>query len=174
MTTSGRPPRTEMMRRNNVRKLFVFTILLLLIAAPAGAAGFKAQKPGKGDKCPVCGMFVAKYPDFAAQVQFRDGRTVHFDGPKDLFKYYQNIPRYSPGLKQADIAVILVTSYYTLAPIDALTAWFVTGSDVYGPMGRELVPFEKEAEARDFLKDHKGKGLLRFGGITPAVVRGLD
>lgn len=151
-----------------------FIALLTCLMTTAGAAGFKARKPANGDKCPVCGMFVAKYPDFASQIQFRDGKTVHFDGPKDLFKYHQNIPRYSPGLKQADIVAILVTSYYTVAPIDARTAWFVAGSDVYGPMGRELIPFGKEDEAREFLKDHKGKTLLRFGEITPAVIRGLD
>lgn len=160
-----------------MRKLFTYTILLLLSVttiSAAGAVGPQARKPASGDKCPVCGMFVAKYPDFAAQVQFRNGSALHFDGPKDLFKYYQNISRYSPGRKQGDIAAILVTSYYSLSLIDAQTAWYVTGSDVYGPMGRELIPFEKEAEAREFQKDHKGKALLRFREITPAVVKGLD
>jgi len=151
-----------------------FITLLTLVAISADAAGLKARKPANGDKCPVCGMFVAKYPDFAAQVQFRSGSVLHFDGPKDLFKYYQNISRYSPGRKQGDIAAILVTSYYSLSPIDAHTAWYVTGSDVYGPMGHELIPFEREAEAREFQKDHKGKALLHFREITPAVVRGLD
>lgn len=161
----------------NVNKLYSFIItlvLLTLLAASADAAQIKARKPASKDRCPVCGMFVAKYPDFAAQVQYRDGTVLYFDGTKDLFKYYQNPSRYSPGRKQGEIDAILVTGYYSLTPIDARTAWYVTGSDVYGPMGRELIPFEKEADAREFMQDHKGKALLRFKAITPAIVRELD
>jgi len=30
-------------------------------------------------------------------------------------------------------------------------------SDVYGPMGRELIPFEKMKDAEEFMTDHKVK-----------------
>jgi copper chaperone NosL len=55
-----------------------------------------------------------------------------------------------------------------------MKAFYVLGSDAYGPMGRELIPFEKETEAREFLKDHKGKNILRFRDITYSIVKGLD
>lgn len=152
----------------------ITSLLLTLLMIAADAAGLNARKPAKGDKCPVCGMFVAKYPDFAAQVQFRSGNVLHFDGAKDFFRYYQNISRYTPGRKPGDIAALFVTGYYSLTPIDALAAWYVTGSDVFGPMGKELVPFEKEAEAREFMRDHKGKKMLRFRDVTPAIVKELD
>ena len=48
------------------------------------------------------------------------------------------------------------------------------GSDVFGPMGRELIPFVKESEARDFLQDHKGKKILRFSDVIPVDLRSLD
>jgi copper chaperone NosL len=157
------------------RLSFVIVIMTLVcLAAIAFAADLKPRKPGPGDKCPVCGMFVAKYPDFAAQIQFRGGTVAFFDGPKDLFTYYHGLSRYNPRKKQADAAAVFVTSYYTLTPIDGLTAWYVAGSDVYGPMGRELIPFAKESEAREFSRDHKGKALLRFRAITPAVIAGLN
>jgi len=41
-------------------------------------------------------------------------------------------------------------------------------------MGRELIPFAREIEAREFKKDHKGKSILRFKDVTPAIVKGLD
>jgi nitrous oxide reductase accessory protein NosL len=41
-------------------------------------------------------------------------------------------------------------------------------------MGRELIPFGKEAEAREFLKDHKGRSLLRFADVTADIVRDID
>ena len=64
--------------------------------------------------------------------------------------------------------------YYSLEFIDGRTAFYVEGSDVYGPMGKELVPFGREKDARQFLKDHKGKSLLRFGEITKEVLKGLQ
>jgi len=41
-------------------------------------------------------------------------------------------------------------------------------------MGRELIPFEKEAQAQEFMKDHKGKSVLPFDKIDLSLVMGLD
>lgn len=134
----------------------------------------EAKKPGPKDKCPVCGMFVAKYPGFLAQVQFKDSTTVFFDGPKDLFKYYRSLDKYSPGNKVSDIKAVFVTNYYTQSPINALTALYIIGSDITGPMGKELVPFEKTGEAADFKKDHNGTAILLFNDVTPEIIGSLD
>lgn len=75
-------------------------------------------------------MFVVKYPDFAAQIQFRDGSALHFDGAKDMFKYYLNLSRYAPGKKTTDITAVFVTNYYDLTLGDGLTAYYVIGSNV--------------------------------------------
>ena len=64
--------------------------------------------------------------------------------------------------------------YYGLSWIDARKAWYVLGSDVYGPMGRELIPLEREADAREFMKDHKGMRIIRFSEATPEVIKTLD
>ena len=154
--------------------MVIFFAVFIVGASLAFAGGLKPHKTGPKDKCPVCGMFVAKYPDFAAQIQFRDGSTFHFDGAKDMFKYYLNLSRYAPGKKPADITAVFVTNYYDLTLVDGLPAYYVLGSDVYGPMGRELIPFAKESEARDFLNDHKGKSIIRFRDVTAAVLRSLD
>ena len=146
----------------------------IVVTTIAFAGDLKPHKAGPKDKCPVCGMFVAKYPDFAAQIQFRDGSTFHFDGAKDMFKYYLNQSRYAPGKEPADITAVFVTNYYDLILTDALPVYYVLGSDVYGPMGRELIPFARESEARDFLKDHKGKSIIRFRDVTPAILKPLD
>ena len=119
-------------------------------------------------------MFVAKYPDFLAQIIFKDGTTFFFDGAKEMFKFYFNLQRYSPKKKVEDIGTLYVTDYYNLLPIDGFTALYVIGSDVYGPMGRELIPFGKNQEALEFKRDHKGKEILKFQDITPAIVKGLD
>jgi len=153
-----------------ISAIFMFWVMLSM----ACAAEVKPHKPGPGDKCPVCGMFVAKFPDFATQIQLKDGSIFHFDGSKDLFRYLPAAARYTPGKTKSGVAAVFVTSYYTLTQINGLTAWYVAGSDVYGPMGRELIPFAQESEAREFKKDHKGKSILHFKEITADVIKGLD
>ncbi|HBG07524.1 MAG: nitrous oxide reductase accessory protein NosL [Geobacteraceae bacterium GWC2_58_44] len=162
------------MNRSRLKCFGIFLALFCFWTSLALAAGRKPVKAKPKDKCPVCGMFVAKYPDFAAQIQFSDGSTVHFDGTKDMFKYYLELSRYAPGRKAADIAAIFVSNYYDLTMVDGFKAFYVSGSDVYGPMGRELIPFSRESTARDFLNDHKGRSILRFHEITPGVVKSLD
>jgi len=66
-----------------------------------------------------------------------------------------------------------VRDYYALKQIDAKSAWFVLGSDVYGPMGHELIPFAREAEAKEFMRDHKGKRIVRFNEVSATLVKGL-
>ena len=109
-----------------------------------------------------------------AQVRFGDGKTVFFDGAKDLFKFYFNIGHYQPGRSDADVGAVYVTDYYTLAPIAAKAAFFVAGSNVYGPMGRELIAFAAADQAQEFLRDHRGREILRFEAVTPEIVRSLD
>jgi nitrous oxide reductase accessory protein NosL len=119
-------------------------------------------------------MFVAKYPDFTAEILFKDGSYAVFDGAKDLFKYYLNLKKYKPAKGHEDIDSIYVTDYYTLKPIDGLRAYYVAGSDVYGPMGKELISTAEEEDARGFLKDHGGRSILRFGDVTAEMIRRLD
>lgn len=119
-------------------------------------------------------MFVAKYPDFVAQIVFKDNSQAFFDGVKDMMKYYFNLAKYNPGKHVADIKTVAVTDYYTLTLVDGLTAYYVIGSDVYGPMGKELIPFKGEAEAKEFMKDHAGKAILTFKDIKPETLIGLD
>lgn len=158
----------------NGNHLAVALVVLGLVFGSPHAAGTASESPSAKDRCPVCGMFVAKYPDWLASITFNDGATVYFDGPKDMFKFYFNMARYAPGKTMKDIASIRVTHYYDVRPVDARSAWYVMGSNVYGPMGRELIPFESEDEARDFAKDHGGDRILRFSDINPALIASLD
>jgi nitrous oxide reductase accessory protein NosL len=154
--------------------VIAIAVIALIAASPAWAAQGKPVKPAARDKCPVCGMFVAKYPDFVAQVIYKDGSYAVFDGAKDMFKYYFNLKKYAPTRTIEEMASIYVTDYYSLEPVEGTDAWYVTGSDVFGPMGKELIPFGKESDARGFMKDHRGKSLLRFKDIHMELIRELD
>jgi nitrous oxide reductase accessory protein NosL len=152
----------------------IAVIMLCFMTTAVGAERKKPVRPLQKDKCPVCGMFVAKYPYFVAEIIFKDGSYAVFDGVKDMLKYYFAIEKYNPKKKRSEIDVIYVTDYYDLKLIDGLKAFYVIGSDVYGPMGRELVPFSNRSDAEEFRKDHQGKALLEFNDITHDAVKGLD
>jgi len=147
---------------------------LLLALWVACASAQTAPKPGPRDLCPVCGMLVSKYPNWVATVVWKDGRSHHFDGAKDLFKYLLDLPKYAPGRRREEISLLAVTDFYNLAKIDARHAWYVTGSDALGPMGHEPVPLATRADAEEFLKDHKGKRILRFDDVTAKDLAQLD
>ncbi len=153
---------------------YLASILLLLWAFGLAAEPLDLPAPGPKDTCPVCGMFVVKYPEWIGTALYRDGHAHHFDGAKDLFKYLQDLPRWAPGHDTANIAAIGVTEYYGLTRIGAHTAWYVIGSDVLGPMGHELIPLETEEDAKEFLKDHAGKRILRFDEVILPLLEGLD
>ena len=149
-------------------------LLLFSLSLAAQAETLKVPNPGPRDTCPVCGMFVAKYPAWVATVLYQDGHAHHFDGAKDLFKYLFDLPRWAPGHRAEDMTAIAVTEYYGLSRIPAREAWYVIGSDAPGPMGHELVPLATEADAKEFLRDHAGKRILRFDDVTPELPAKLD
>ncbi len=90
-------------------------------------------------KCPVCGMFVGKYPKWVGLIVV-DGKKYYFDGAKDLMKFY----------------------------------FYVSRSEVYGPLGNELIPFKTSKAAKNFLNDHGGSNIVLFENITPKMVMALD
>lgn len=147
--------------------------IVALLLLSGGAPG-QTIKPSAKDKCPVCGMFVAEYRDFLAEIVFKDGFHAYFDGPKDMFRYYFEPEKYHPTRKRADIASVYVTDYYGLDIIDGFQSFYIIGSDVRGPMGNELVPIAGEQDAKAFMNDHKGKSVLRFHEVTLKVVNSLD
>lgn len=157
-----------------MKKIIITFSVLLFLAVAATAEEKGPIKPSAEEKCPVCGMFVAKYPDWVGEIIFNDGSVAFFDGAKDLFKYYFNLKKYNPKKNAADIGAIYVTEYYNMKLINAHDALYVIGSDVYGPMGRELIPFETIEDAEVFMKDHKGERILKFKEISLKKVMRLD
>jgi nitrous oxide reductase accessory protein NosL len=142
--------------------------------APPVAARVVVAKPGPKDLCPVCGMIVAKYPNWTATVVWMDGRVQHFDGAKDLFTFLRALPEYAPGRQAKDVRIVAVTEYFDLQKIEARQAYYVIGSDVLGPMGHEFVPFATRDDAAGFLWDHHGTRLLRFDEITAELIAKVD
>ncbi|MCU7875045.1 MAG: nitrous oxide reductase accessory protein NosL [Candidatus Thiodiazotropha sp. (ex Lucinoma borealis)] len=152
----------------------VWQLMLVGWMGSVSAEPIEIPSPGPKDTCPVCGMFVAKYPEWVATVSYKDGHSHHFDGAKDLFKYLLDLPKWAPNHQASDIKMIGVTDYYSLMRIDARKAFYVIGSDVLGPMGHELIPLESREDAEEFLHDHKGESIVLFDDVDLEQLTGLD
>ena len=146
--------------RLNRHPFALFAVLLLT----ASAWGLETPAPTPKDRCAVCGMFVAPFPSWLATIQFSDGSREFFDGPKDLFVFFFSLGTYRPGAKPEDITGIYVTEYYTTRALPAKDVYFVTGSDVRGPMGNEMVPIQGQDNVEIFRRDHGGTKIMQFDG----------
>ena len=131
----------------------------------------EAIKVPKESKCPVCGMFVAKYPKWVALIEV-EKKKHYFDGVKDMMKFY--IFDVDFPYDRSKINKMEVTDFYTLKGIKAKEAFYVVGSDVFGPMGDELIPFATKESAQNFMNDHQGEKVLGFSAITAKLVMALD
>ncbi len=122
-------------------------------------------------KCPVCGMFVSKYPKWVAQME-HDEKIYYFDGVKDMMKYYIFDGDFL--YDRTHISQMVVSDYYTLEMIEAKEAFYVLDSDIFGPMGRELIPFKSKEKAKQFLSEHNGKSIVKFDEISDSMLMKLD
>ncbi len=146
--------------------LLTFLFLCSLLVLPTAGFTEQAVQPTAEDRCMTCGMRVAPYPNWVAQVTFKDGRHYFFDGPKDMFVFYFNLQDYLPEATTDDIDQLQVTEYYTLKRRSARDVFFVSGSDVLGPMGKEMVPVSGEDNLKTFLRDHGYEKVMRFDGAA--------
>ncbi len=133
---------------------------------PLKIDGVGPHVPRIWETCPVCGRFVALHPEWIAQIVYDDGVTLFFDGARDLFRYLLSPRRSCSDPELIPIGGIFVTSFYDRAVIDARSSFFVIGSDVHGPGGRELVAHESVGEARKFFRDHHGRRVVGFETVT--------
>lgn len=159
---------TGLLRRKAMRIITLTIILLsLLVILPVATLAKPVTEIAAKERCPVCGMFVAKYRPWLAQIQMVDGSTVMFDGVKDMLAYYFEPSKYGGKSAPEDV---YVTDYYTQKWVDGKKAYYVIGSDTLGPMGHEFIPLSSKNAAETFLKDHKGESIFTFDDIGLELV----
>jgi copper chaperone NosL len=154
-------------------QLLIIVVQLFIFAPIVSANGTATDTVSSRTRCSVCGMFVAKYPNWLTQIHYDNQKqTNFFDGVKDMMVFYFDPERYKAPSRDT-ITDIFVKDYYSLKMFSAKDAYYVIGSDVYGPMGHELIPFASKEAAESFLKDHHGKKILTFEEITPELIKSL-
>ena len=128
-------------------------------------------------RCPVCGMFPVRSPEWAAQAIFDDGATHFFDSPLSLFIYLQDVERYTAGRRLSEVAARYVrdADSHSEAPdwIDAQTAFYVHGSDALGPMRAGNLPAFASAVSAQAFASRRGGQVIQTGEISPAILEVL-
>jgi copper chaperone NosL len=134
-----------------------------------------APKPIPADaRCPVCGMYPARSPRWAAQIVFKDGASHFLDSPVDLFVFLQRIDHYSRRYALKDIAISYVADFETGQWIEAHHAFFVHGSTAFGPMRiADLPAFSARKSADTFARSRGGK-VLTFAQVSPELIQSLS
>ncbi len=150
------------------------------IVAPAfpfdptsGLERFAARPIPDEARCPVCGMFPARYPRWAAQAIYRDGAAQFFDSPVNLHVFLGDVGRYSSGYRSEDVVATFVTDIMTGAWTDATHASYVHGSNVLGPMREGNLPAFAERDAAERFASERGGVVLSAGEITPEILQSL-
>jgi copper chaperone NosL len=141
---------------------------------PASGLPLQAARPVPADvRCPVCGMYPARSPDWAAQVIFANGDAQFFDSPLSLFMYLGDVARYSPGRSADEIVAHYVTDVPSRSWVDARSAFYVTGSTAKGPMRAGNLPaFASQEKARAFAVQRGGK-VLAYADVDAGLVAQL-
>lgn len=142
---------------------------------PKSGVGLHAPRSVPADaRCPVCGMYPARSPEWAAQVIFDNGDTQFFDSPLSLFTYLQDVGRYTAGRQTSGIAASFVTDVSSGAWISARDAIYVSGSNAVGPMRAGNFPAFSSMAAAQRFADARGGVLLQAGQISPKLLQELN
>ena len=146
-----------------MKKHSLIFILIVLI----GMTNWAFAQPTKIEsqkKCPLCGMYSARYPKFNCQVVFKDGSYEAFDSAIGLLVYLHFPDK--TGLKLKPVAGIYFKDYLKEGWLEADKAFFVTGSEIRGPMGVQFLPVDSEQAAEELRKQAKGKDIIHFKMIN--------
>ena len=129
---------------------------------PEGAMHISAE-----DRCPVCAMLPSRYPRFAAAIELQDARTFYFCSPGCMLNAWQH-PDIFLGVATAQLKRPVILEYLSGQPLDARLVFWVSGSDVVGPMGPALVPLKDTTHLEAFRRRHGAKHVFRLDELNDA------
>lgn len=148
--------------------------LLLMLGATAHAGDLIPGKPAPNARCPVCGMYPARTPQWTAQIIFNDQSASSFDSPLDLFRFLNNMALFDKSHRPGDIGAIFVTDYTTRSWAEARKAFFVHGSSARGPMQEPNLPAFASREGADAFARQQGGRVLAFDEVSRDVIKSLN
>jgi copper chaperone NosL len=127
----------------------------------------KIKEPTGNDVCTVCGMPPANHPKHNCQIWAMDGSTLHFCSTQCMVNFNADPLKYVKEPIQTKMA--WVTLFSDGMYESAVGAYYVIGSKVNGPMGKEAIPFKLKKNAEEFVKANGGE-IVSFAQLNPALV----
>lgn len=141
---------------------------------PASGVPMLTPKPVPAEaRCPVCGMYPARFRSWAAQIVYKDGASHFFDSPVNLYVFRADITRYTSTYVTADISASYVTDLNSGAWIEVPAAWYVLGSKALGPMRDGNLPAFSTREAASVFASTQGGVIMMGNEITLDMLRPL-
>jgi copper chaperone NosL len=119
------------------------------------------------DRCPVCAMLPIRYPRFAAAIELQEGRTYYFCSPGCMLNAWLH-PDIFLEATAAQLKRPIVLEYLSGQPLDARLVFWVSGSDVVGPMGPALVPLKDQRHLDAFRQRHGAKQVFHLDELNDA------
>ncbi|MEY8214436.1 MAG: nitrous oxide reductase accessory protein NosL [Colwellia sp.] len=132
----------------------------------------KAVAMESSDECHLCGMLITNFDGPKGEVFRKEqgDKVFKFCSTRDMFSYYLD-PENTRNVSQIlvhDMSKMpwgsdsIDDKYF----IDAKDAWYVTGSEKTGAMGKTLASFSLQTDAQDFADEFGGK-VLSFKDVNP-------
>ena len=140
----------------------IHALLAMALLALAACSNTHARP-----RCTECGMPIDPTSRWTAGVTNAAGEEQLFDTPKCLFRFMH-------GDDGRGASLAWFTEYYSQQRRPGTSLRFVTGSNLMGPMGADLVPVEGAPAARRFAADHLGQESLTYEHVDEAHLRALD
>ncbi len=141
-------------------KRFWLVVILIVILGMADGAFSQPPEIETHKKCPLCSMYPARYPNFNCQIVFKDGSYEAFDSAIGLLVYLHFPDKTGMALKP--VAGVYFKDYLKQGWLAAEKAYFVTGSDIRGPMGIQFLPVDSQQAAEQIKKQANGKDVIHF------------
>ncbi len=145
-------------------KKFWVILFLVLLFGMTNCVSLQPIKIEPHKACPLCGMYPARYPQFNCQIVFKDGSYEAFDSAVGLL-VYRLFPD-NTEIKLKPIAKIYFKDYFKEIWLEAGKTFFVTGSEIMGPMGVEFLPVDSEQAAEELKKQEQGQDITHFKEIN--------
>jgi nitrous oxide reductase accessory protein NosL len=128
----------------------------------------KIKEPTGKDACTVCGMPPAKYLEHNSQILTMQDETLHFCSTQCMVGFAADPGRYVAEPVKTKMA--WVTLFSDGMYESAFGVYYVVGSSVDGPMGKEAIPFKFRQNAEDFIKENGGE-IVGFDQLTPELIK---
>ncbi len=149
-------------------KIFLTILMAIAFAVSLQADGMVADKK---ERDLICGMQPYKNPRWMTEIELINDKQLHFTSVKCMMLfYYKNDKWHDLDLeapkdrknRHENIKQLRIQDYNSLKIVDAKKAFYVYGGHIMSPKGDDLIPFEYEKDAENFMKEKGGHKILTW------------